>query len=481
MEIGQQCRQRHLHQIWLGLCHQVRTVGYLSGTKPNHSVSILISAADTWLHVTTKSVQFFKLERIGQDGDGHVTENVYIDNRCFDDRYLRPYYDEMSGTTKVSSCAVTIGGDSYGTAVVSPTIELLGGVSDRYAIYNYTEFAYVGYSENDPMWYDRNKFDFMANAFAVSTTCRSIATDCTIPLIGEVLSTYNISDIPFSCTSHSAFSGNLGINPLATVYFTDPFGTDNNVTSTVSNTIDFGLALAVLSSSVGEPEFIKVGAKAIAFLACTATIHEVDYIFFNRTVRSFVTHPANASVGRVFMLPAAFSDVGHYKLFFDAQIAAAQSRVFQDFVDSVSLSFSKMVAALAHPALERTTTTIGQQRTSMIMAKLPKAPLFVLVAANLLFAVAAVMLAVEALRASRRGAPWQMKLRLGIPALVAHLLDKEDLAKRHVEKTKELFPEFLHARDCKDADRICLEETMDGGWELKVIEKSPQRTPEETL
>jgi hypothetical protein len=484
VEVEKQGRQSHIHQIWLGLCYQVGSAppNALCRTKLNCSLSIFISAADTWLHVTTKSVEFFKLQGLdyAENFYGSVEENVYIDDDCFTGLDFEPAYDEISNSTMVSSCAATIGGVSTGSTVVPDTIELLGGVHERYTIYNYSEFAYVG-KTSKKYFYDRNSFDFITNAFAVSTTCKSIAPDCSMPVNDGLLYTYNISDIPFNCKSYSAFSGNLGINPLAVSYFTDASGADNNVTRTISNNVHFAIALAVPSlRTTTEAESTKVGLKSVIFLACNTTVHEAEYAFVNGTVRSFHTRPTNASVGRVFMLPVAFTDAGHRKFTFDAQVAAASIYDFQDFVDAISLSYSKMIAALAYPALEHTRTPIEQLRTRMIVAKVPKAPLFVLVGTNLLFAVAAGMLAWEALRASRHGAPWQMKLRLGIPALVAQLLESGSTARRPVETTEEMFAEFSHAEDCKNTGRVCLDESAYGGWELREFKNIPDQSPGES-
>jgi len=385
-------------------------------------------------------------------------------------------YNEQTTTLSISACGL-IGSlkteqgltrsesDSY---FMKDSIELLGGTDERLSVYNYSQYAYVG-KRSDVKWpyYGRERYDLLTNAFAVSTTCKPIEESC------DVLKSVNSSNIPFRCKSLPAFSGNLGGKPVAVTFFDDATGTNSNVSYTMSDTMHFALGFNLATDIDAGPGVTELSYTSVILLSCYATVYEAEYAWVNGSVRSFTTRPANASVTRVFMTPIAFSNAGHYKLYFDAQLAGVSTRVLQDFIDSVSLSYSRMIAAFAQNALEFTTTRVAEERTNIIVAKVPVAPLFMLIAANLLFVVTAIVLAWEAFWASRRGAPWQLKMRLGIPALVAKALGEQNAGKQIVASTKEMFAESFHAEGCKGVASVGLDETSEGGWELRTAEKSP--------
>ena len=107
------------------------------------------------------------------------------------------------------------------------------------------------------------------------------------------------------------------------------------------------------------------------------------------------------------MTPMAFTDVGHYKVYESAQAAIATMYNVRDVGDSLALSFSKVASALAGGGMTVRNITMAQKRENRIVARVPKAPLFLLITLNLLFAALGMVLATLALSFSK-GAIWDV-------------------------------------------------------------------------
>jgi hypothetical protein len=99
----------------------------------------------------------------------------------------------------------------------------------------------------------------------------------------------------------------------------------------------------------------------------------------------------------------------------------------------------------------------SQVREQILVARVPKAPLFALIATNLLLVLLGIILAIVALIASR-GNTGEVQARLSIPALVAALFE-ENRAKP-VEEVEDMFEE----RHGEHGPRIGVAKVVEGGW-----------------
>jgi hypothetical protein len=113
--------------------------------------------------------------------------------------------------------------------------------------------------------------------------------------------------------------------------------------------------------------------------------------------------------------------------------------------------------AVALDAFEPRVALNSQVREQILVARVPKAPLFALLAANLLLVVLSIVLTVVALVAIR-GDTGEAQGRLNIPTLVATMF--EGRVKLPAEKVEDMF----HEGDNKQRPRIGFARTAEGGW-----------------
>jgi hypothetical protein len=136
---------------------------------------------------------------------------------------------------------------------------------------------------------------------------------------------------------------------------------------------------------------------------------------------------------------------------------AGLSNSSQSIADQFALAYSQTVMAVASDAFEPRAALNSQVREQILVARVPKAPLFALLAANLLLVVLSIVLTVVALVAIR-GDTGEAQGRLNIPTLVATMF--EGRVKLPAEKVEDMF----HEGDNKQRPRIGFARTAEGGW-----------------
>lgn len=104
----------------------------------------------------------------------------------------------------------------------------------------------------------------------------------------------------------------------------------------------------------------------------------------------------------------------------------------------------------------------AQERSSLLVARVPAAPLFTLVAANLLFVTLGVILTLIALSTSS-GEVRDVQARLSIVGLVADRFEGMK-ARRGVESIDELFEE----RDGQRSTQVAIDRVAGGGYAYKA-------------
>jgi hypothetical protein len=106
-----------------------------------------------------------------------------------------------------------------------------------------------------------------------------------------------------------------------------------------------------------------------------------------------------------------------------------------------------------------------QERTSFLVARVPAAPLFTLVIANLLFVLLGIILTAIAIRTSG-GEVREVQARLSIAGLVADRFE-EQRGREGVEKMNDYFEEKVG----NDSMRVAIDRGNGGGYTYKVWPK----------
>jgi hypothetical protein len=242
---------------------------------------------------------------------------------------------------------------------------------------------------------------YQARTFAVTTQCTLIDDECGLyssALYGD-----------FNCSGE--FSGSLPnapdiINPswaLAGVKFFQDAGLSQsfpnhgsyfNFTST--NPVYMGAYGAILgwageSSPLIYPDGLALTrTQDLGFvLGCNVTAYDLEYVWYNGSVLVQQMVQSNASVLRSLTAPFVSELANMVNL---AQSASGQSTP-SAFVESWATGFSTMVLGLSASSFSPRETIKEQARVLTLVARVPKAPLAVLVFLALLYAGIGILLA----------------------------------------------------------------------------------------
>jgi hypothetical protein len=134
-------------------------------------------------------------------------------------------------------------------------------------------------------------------------------------------------------------------------------------------------------------------------LFCNSTLYDIQYDLVDGVLTRFVTTPSNTSTASLWQVPLELSGLGTDQLKQAASLAAVSTSTLE-LTNRMALAFSTVALAMgsqsvgAQPALE------AQERTSLLVARILLAPLFILVILNLLFVVLGIILTVIAITSS---------------------------------------------------------------------------------
>ena len=300
--------------------------------------------------------------------------------------------------------------------------------------------------------------DYRAITFSIQTQCSPISTRCN-------LNAYYSASTPYYCTS--AFQGDVTQDPWEMTYFMDGTMT-NNITSDYGISNPYYLGWAVLlnresgfpTTLENDPDVIQaVDGGAGLVLGCNVTLYDVEYESVNATITRFVTRMSNASAINILQLPMALTVTAQPYLQQYASLAAF-SGSGQEIADNMALSYSKAALSVFAGTLVPAPAIAARERTSTIVARIPQAPLFALIGANLLFCTAGIVLLGITLCVPSIARETQA--RLSITGLAAHVFESVYVA-RKVDKVEQLFEE----NDGHQSVRVYIVKSQDGGYEYK--------------
>ena len=409
--------------------------------------SLLEFLADTWLHVTTSSIVLSQVKPVTQ----LPKYSVHLNRTCFE---TNPDQDTSDGlSTAALACAVRIAATNTFLADVTTSYTVLGNTSD-YMMATTQEasvpYVYLGVPDNSIS----AQMDYTANTYGMQTQCTPISTLCNLNPI-------NGASTPFHCTS--AFQGDVTRTPWQMTYFTNATMTVNSEDDIgVHNPYYFGWA-ALMDASGGatigyeNSEMVVPMHGGTSFvLACNSTIYDIEYDSINGTVTRFVVQPSNASVTNIVQLPISLTTVS-WPYLQQAASVAIFSETVREAVDLMALAYSRAAISISAQSMITAPAIRAQRRTSLLVARVPAAPLFTLIAANLLFLVAGIVLLAVALRVPsvvREG-----QARLSIAGLVAYAFEAKH-GSQPGEKMQDLFEE----NEGQQSVRVGIGRTAGGGY-----------------
>lgn len=332
--------------------------------------------------------------------------------------------------------------------------------------------AFLGIPQNGALL----KHDYTAFTYSASTQCTPIIKECGL----SRNSLTNGVSIPFTCQKYPAIYGNLlGQNTFSIRYFTNSSGTSNSTTEApvTSNPFFFGVNGNTLRASGAgitfkdDPEVISLEFGGLAFVFyCNTTVYDTTYTAINGSIASMVSQPSNTSITTMMRVVQTETRAADIKLQDAANLAALGPSV-QAMADTFALQYSISLLSLVAGALVPSPTMELQQRSEMIVARIPTSALYLLVASILLLVIFGIFLTIVALGAAVSTKDIEeVTARMSLQGLVAERLESER-AGSAVGDLDEMFEEKAGV-GCK---RVGLGRCESGGWGLKVWQSAGNR------
>jgi hypothetical protein len=348
----------------------------------------------------------------------------------------------------------------------SEAYQTMSNVSSLNRIYTLehqgTAYTYLG-EANIP-----NQIDFQASTFALTTQCTPISQAC------GLIAAYGAST-PFSCTS--AFQGDVTAlrsgRPIGIVLLEDDTLTTNiTFGSKDLNPYYFGTWALVDTqghlpgqASLGrllqeDPEIVTPVHGGLAWvLSCSTTVFELAYSRINGTVQALSVTRANASVGGIIAAPTN-EGFGQSDIEIAARISSF-STTSQELANKWAALYSQTALGLSAGVMSPRSNIKQQTRSSILVARVPKLPLFVLIGLNLLYALLGILLALYAACFSSPSTTKDIQARLTVAGLAAVCFEPRQRACGPAGHIRDLFTERM---DWGTSSRVGIKPAVEGGW-----------------
>jgi hypothetical protein len=407
--------------LLLGYCHPFTLLSKVLADLNR----LLVILADTWLHIATNTVAFTQLLSTGDPtayGFG-LQEACTTNNNSLQD----PSFGPCTISRAVTNTFLVNGTQSL---QVLNNVSSLATVSTINDGQNYAFLAVppsIGLADED----------WRAESFALQTQCRLASKECNLHAEDGAATPFNCSNIYFYGDVSSVDNQNF-----IAWFFSDGTMSNDNTDAGVGNPFYFGMA-GLVNPSTGDNSAIPDTAVPLhggaAFVVlCNTTVLDVTYNSINGTISDFKGTLSNASTANIWQSVMAYTTVGWDNLKQAASLAALGNSN-QKFADDMALSFSQIALAIGAQSVEKRPVLAVQKRYSFLVARVPAAPLYVLVGANMLVVLVTTVLTVIALVVSK-GEVKEVQSRLSIFGLVADRFEGKT-ASLAVKDIDELFRE----------------------------------------
>lgn len=415
-------------------------------SKKTDLLSILVFAADTWFHFATKSVNLIQVY------PNYVPSNhsVGLTSNCYDVK-----------TPFAVGCTINPAATATFLMNGQNTLSVIANLSETMRIHTISRgndiYSYVGNPPSNLL----DSTDYTAHSWALETHCAPVTSKCINE--GQISGAATAYKCPFAMEG-TLFTPKSNVMTMA--YFTDKTGTSNDTQfSSLQNPSYFAAIVAVNQnfghgrSAEGEVTSTVHGADLFA-LFCNSTVYDLEYTSVNGTITRFIITPSNTTVINIVQGSQQYTNVGDPVILQGASIGALISTSGQGVADYFALTYSQTALGVASAAFEPRSAIESQQRETILVARIPIAPLACLLVANLSLVVLGVILTILALWAAR-GETREVQARLSIPGLVAAQFEGTR-AVGAVEDVRDLFEE----RGGGSGPRIGIVKSDEGGWKF---------------
>jgi hypothetical protein len=323
-------------------------------------------------------------------------------------------------------------------SVVNATGSGIVGADEAFnTVYNLSSINHLMTAVNDSTTYAflgdaqvPGNVSYTASTFAVTTNCTSILNQCT-----QNGSSFSL---PFNCTG-GAFAGNLleqtGPNFYMS-YFNDSALTEPQQGFGIYPVNPFYIGLAAQ-----YPASLSFGGKGFLILSCQVTVYNANYTWLNNDVYRFVPESVtNASVAGILSAPASLSQ--DPSSFVETRLSSLLRYITDPQMTSnqVSIVLSQMSLGYAAGVLSPRTNLAEIVQETLLVTRVPAAPLYILLALNCIYVLAGIGVASAALLINRSQDAREVQARLSIMGIVAQAFEPEPRGR--VEKVGDMFEEL---------------------------------------
>jgi hypothetical protein len=481
--------------------------------------SSLVQAANIYFHIAAESVEFVKMQNLSS------TTHQFsrgLAPWCLDRPTISQEQGQKNyfGCSITARPAPENNATSLAPTNATTIQDIKNSVSDQHQMLNFTDANGIQYAVIGPAGVD-DSLDWKATTFGVSTTC-SVIAERVCNTSGPITGAKNgqgspIMLVPFKCTASTAgidIAGNLTSQNTAThmmnfhkyaaedVPFFGNTLVDLEDFATVLQNINAGedaneilknnwsvLVMRKISSAVqGDfsqlpPSFMTdtriwkhplLGAFVLLNCNVTGTLPIPSYVIvltlavWDLTYASIASNiailnkaPSNGSTAGIASMPGTRFIGTLANIFQDESTGPFSRSSPENFIRSFELGMSKAYSYPLASQMSARPSLLAQVRMSKVVTRLPVAALWILVAANLGYALLGLGIAVYALRRVREDVG-QAQIRLCVTGLVAALFDREHFEKA-VSSEEELFEEKTKGNEGY-VKKIALTKTKEEGF-----------------
>lgn len=415
-------------------------------------LAIIVFGADTALHYTTSTINFDQISTVsGMHAYGrgmseeclalNRSENIGLPCSRNGNLALEDYFAFVTGQNEISFLEHNLSNISQVSLVSAPN-QLSASEQEKVAILLPQTANLSPYQ------------DYRATTPAVVTTCTPISSECQWKTIGpeDLYSQFNCTDSFYGVLGKApnvSVTGNsiddsdvppLGFKPSSALQYSffmdqnldtpyDSTGVNGPVLSgsELINPVYLGVAARFFSTSQragvnmsGDPGIHQGPTKNLDFvLRCQYTTYSADYNWVNSTVHiNSLTPSPNGTLAEIFH---GFNIAGSYAAFDnDLQDDLLQSALQTDpqsMANDFANFYSIRVMSVIGPFLSGRANLQEQTRTPLLVAKVPKAPLAIMVSGCIAYIVFGLVSAVLAYRALNELDVRDVAFRFSLPAL----------------------------------------------------------------
>lgn len=324
--------------------------------------------------------------------------------------------------------------------------------------------------------------DFQASTFAIQTTCKPISQACGLNAAFG-------ASTPFKCTP--SFSGdataedpnnNCGgsviVNTRITLFEDENFNRNISFQSKQINPFYLGTWARIFGNPSNpsnggrqfnldqDPEIVTPvhGNGIVWVLGCSSVVYDLTYSWKNGSFNAD-RRQSNGSISQILATPFPHGLASNNLS--NPAITSSFTDTANEMAEKWSTGFSQIAMALAVGMVSPRQNLQEQSRTSMLVARVPKAPLFTLIGLNLLYALLGILLMLYTLCFAKPSETRDVQARLSLSGLAYFCFEDEGRTRAPVEKVERLFEERAGGQGV--CQKVGMVRTEEGGWKYSLL------------